>query len=172
MTWSLTPTRLVLGAAREMRHCALTDAQTDANETLAALLELIGQRVSVSAAGIDGDPPLALTITGTLAEGTELSPIRSVPVAAMRPSTSPLRKILWGCRRIPNPRDLRGPRPPRPTYQPTIRALSLAYSSSSILPRSWRLMSRSSSSEGLPAAVPTRSCAARSSSGVGGRTRK
>lgn len=42
------------------------------NETLAALLELIGQRVSVSAAGIDGDPPLALTVTGTLAEGTEL----------------------------------------------------------------------------------------------------
>jgi hypothetical protein len=38
------------------------------------LLELIGQRVSVSAAGIDGDPPLALTITGTLAEGTELLP--------------------------------------------------------------------------------------------------
>jgi hypothetical protein len=74
MTRSLTPTRLVLGAAREMRHCALTDAQTDANETLAALLELIGQRVSVSAAGIDGDPPLALTITGTLAEGTELLP--------------------------------------------------------------------------------------------------
>jgi hypothetical protein len=28
--------------------------------------------VSISAAGIDGDPPLALTITGTLAEGTEL----------------------------------------------------------------------------------------------------
>jgi hypothetical protein len=74
MTRPLTPTQLVLGAAREMRHRALTDAQTDANETLAALLELIGQRVSVSAAGIDGDPPLALTITGTLAEGTELLP--------------------------------------------------------------------------------------------------
>jgi hypothetical protein len=28
--------------------------------------------VSISAAGIDGDPPLALTISGTLAEGTEL----------------------------------------------------------------------------------------------------
>jgi hypothetical protein len=42
------------------------------NETLAALLELIGQRVSISAAGIDGDPPMALTVTGTLAEGTEL----------------------------------------------------------------------------------------------------
>ena len=42
------------------------------NATLAALLELIGQRVSISAAGIDGDPPLALTVTGTLAEGTEL----------------------------------------------------------------------------------------------------
>jgi uncharacterized protein with GYD domain len=42
------------------------------NETLAALLGLVGQRVSVSAAGIDRDPPLALTITETLAEGTEL----------------------------------------------------------------------------------------------------
>jgi hypothetical protein len=42
------------------------------NETLAALLDLVGQRVSISAAGIDGDPPLALTITGTLAEATEL----------------------------------------------------------------------------------------------------
>jgi hypothetical protein len=35
-------------------------------------LELIGQRVSIGAAGIDGDPPMALTATGTLAEGTEL----------------------------------------------------------------------------------------------------
>jgi hypothetical protein len=44
------------------------------NETLAALLELIGQRVSISAAGIDGGPPMALTITGTLAQGTETRP--------------------------------------------------------------------------------------------------
>jgi hypothetical protein len=49
------------------------------NETLAALLELIGQRVSVSAAGIDGDPPMALTVTGTLAEGTELLRDRAGP---------------------------------------------------------------------------------------------
>jgi hypothetical protein len=42
------------------------------NETLAARLRLVGQRVSISAAGIDGDPPPALTITGTSAEGTEL----------------------------------------------------------------------------------------------------
>src|SRR5918994_4630182 len=43
------------------------------NQTLAALLELIGQRVSISAAGIDGDPPMALPITGTLAGGTARS---------------------------------------------------------------------------------------------------
>jgi hypothetical protein len=49
------------------------------NETLAALLELVGQRVSISAAGIDGDPPMALTVTGTLAEGTELRRVRVGP---------------------------------------------------------------------------------------------
>jgi hypothetical protein len=42
------------------------------DETLAALPELVGERVGVSAAGIDGGPPMALAITGTLAEGTEL----------------------------------------------------------------------------------------------------
>jgi hypothetical protein len=42
------------------------------NETLAALLGLVGQRVSISAAGIDGAPPMALIVTRTLAEGTEL----------------------------------------------------------------------------------------------------
>jgi hypothetical protein len=52
------------------------------NETLAALLGLVGSRVSVSASGIHGDPPLALTITGTLAEGTEL--LRCLGSVALR----------------------------------------------------------------------------------------
>jgi hypothetical protein len=45
----------------------------DFEETLTALLGLVGSPVSVSAAGIGGDPPLALIGHGTLAQGTEFS---------------------------------------------------------------------------------------------------
>jgi hypothetical protein len=45
----------------------------DFEETLGALLGMVGSRVSVSAGGVDGEPPLALIGHGTLAQGTELS---------------------------------------------------------------------------------------------------
>jgi hypothetical protein len=62
----------------------------DFEETLTALLGMVGRRVSVSASGVGEKPPLAMIAHGTLGHGSELGDLAGEEEEA---STSPSRRI-------------------------------------------------------------------------------